>query len=409
MQGSAGAQEAARNNTLMGLMMQAQQHARAQETVLVNSAGWAGDAPDQEEAKPVLTWLAALKELHRRCTITPGQAPAAKAAGEVQVKQEPQAGAATGPSGSSRHSSRAERRQEQQAAREREGRDPEQPAVKRARRAGTSPAPPSPLLPLVDYSSEDDSAYHSAQEDQQPSQQEAAGGRGQGCSTGSISFEGEMYQQHGLRMAVEALRELGSMYVPARLLVKGELLPTVRAFTRWPTSAVAHLASRLLQQWRRQLAGCLTALGEPVLLQDPVGLLDAKLRSGEVVLPRPERAMGKGPGMPGPQHRTPKKAAAGAAGLEVAPSTGVATGAPGTSATMLGTGVSSGLAMTAGLLPVGAGQQQAGTPWSAPAGRVLAFNTAVKPPLGPPSSAGTAAAVAVQLQPQEQAAAAVQP
>lgn len=390
----------------MGLMMQAQQHASAQETVLVNSAGWAGDAPEQEEAKPVLTWLAALKELHRRCTITPGPAPAAKAAGEVRVKQEPQAGAATGPSGSSRHSSRAERRQEQQAAREREGRDPEQPAVKRARRAGTSPAPPSPLLPLVDYSSEDDSAYHSAQEDQQPSQQEAAAG--QGCSTGSISFEGELYQQHGLRMAVEALRELGSMYIPARLLVKGELLPTVRAFTRWPTSAVAHLASRLLQQWRRQLACCLTALGEPVLLQDPVGLLDAKLRSGEVVLPRPERAMGKGPGMPGPQHRTPKKAAAaGAAGLEVAPSTGAATGAPATNVTMPGTGVSSGLALTAGLLPVGAGQQQAGTPWSVPAGRVLAFHTAVKPPLGPPSAAGTAAAVAVQ--PQEQAVAAAQP
>ncbi len=349
------AQEQARHNFLAGVTRQAQLLSARQEGVRTAASGWLADSLDRQDSQPLDYWLDILQELQQHCQVD---------SSGTQVKQEPEDAA-----GSAQASGRQQAKQAQQRAKKaKQQPGAEQRPSKRARyaqppaaAAGLGAAGEQEAEGQQDRSSDADSAYLSAMEDQPPSQQKPSA-KQQQKPGGTIRFTTPFHQQHGLRMAVEALRELGSMYVPARALAAGQLLSTVRAFTLWPNSAVARLAARVLQQWRSQLSGCLSVLGEAALLQDPALLLEARIRSGELAMPRAAPKAGDTPRVGGAAN-TPAGAAAGV--LAPAALTGAA--AQGDAA-----------ASAAAMQPVPA-TMAAVTPWSAPQGRVLAFDAALDP------------------------------
>jgi hypothetical protein len=116
---------------------------------------------------------------------------------------------------------------------------------------------------------------------------DAAGAGAAAEARGScVRYTDPYHQQHHTRLALEALRELGSMWIPAGLMLKHGVLPSVRRFLSYPQRDVAESAERVLERWRRQLVGHLHVLGCAEYMVDGVGRLEEEIRLQRVPLPQ---------------------------------------------------------------------------------------------------------------------------
>ena len=104
-----------------------------------------------------------------------------------------------------------------------------------------------------------------------------------------VRYRDPYHQQHHIRLTLEALRELGSMWMPSGLMIQHGAIASVRRFVSYPQLDVAQSAGRVLERWQRQLLGHLHVLSCPEYMVDGVGKLEEEIRLQRVPLPQVPR------------------------------------------------------------------------------------------------------------------------
>jgi len=86
-----------------------------------------------------------------------------------------------------------------------------------------------------------------------------------------------------LRQCLEALKEVGSLYMPLKLMAKSGIMDTVDKLKAHPNSSIARYSTYITLQWRSQMLARCRVLLDPQILTEPVGQLDEALLTNALV------------------------------------------------------------------------------------------------------------------------------
>ncbi|GAX83447.1 hypothetical protein CEUSTIGMA_g10872.t1 [Chlamydomonas eustigma] len=96
------------------------------------------------------------------------------------------------------------------------------------------------------------------------------------------SYNDPHLHQHGVRLAIECLREVSALCLPCQAMQEGEMVDTVKLFCRHPHPAVSSLAQQVIGRWQRRILSAVSVLGSDVYNQDPGFELEKILHTSEL-------------------------------------------------------------------------------------------------------------------------------
>ncbi|KXZ48346.1 hypothetical protein GPECTOR_28g753 [Gonium pectorale] len=99
------------------------------------------------------------------------------------------------------------------------------------------------------------------------------------------AFSDPHRSRHGVRIALEALREVAALCPPVTSMAASRLVDTVKQYTSHPHPSVSALASEILKRWRGTLVHRLRTMADSRCYQDPVAALEAKIQANEITFP----------------------------------------------------------------------------------------------------------------------------
>lgn len=91
--------------------------------------------------------------------------------------------------------------------------------------------------------------------------------------------------RHWLRLCLEALKELGTMYMPLKLMAQSDVLKTVLKLGKHPNRSIARYSSFVAKQWQNSMVHHVRVLLDPDIMRDPIGELEEKVERGEITQP----------------------------------------------------------------------------------------------------------------------------
>ncbi|GMH41692.1 hypothetical protein BSKO_09602 [Bryopsis sp. KO-2023] len=92
--------------------------------------------------------------------------------------------------------------------------------------------------------------------------------------------EEEEDDPHWLRLCVEALKEIGTMYMPLKLMSKTGVLRTIVRLKSHPDKCIARYSSSVARDWEHMMLSHTETLLDPIYIRDPVKEFEAKLSNG---------------------------------------------------------------------------------------------------------------------------------
>ncbi|GIL79408.1 hypothetical protein Vretifemale_8693 [Volvox reticuliferus] len=106
------------------------------------------------------------------------------------------------------------------------------------------------------------------------------------------SFSDPHMNKHGVRIALESLRELAALCPPVANMASSNLVDTVRRFEAHPHPSVSGLAKEILKRWRGSFIHRLRCMSDSRCYQDPVAALESKIQANEIVFPSINELLG---------------------------------------------------------------------------------------------------------------------
>ncbi|GIL53774.1 hypothetical protein Vafri_9360, partial [Volvox africanus] len=108
----------------------------------------------------------------------------------------------------------------------------------------------------------------------------------------SWSFSDPHMNKHGVRIALESLRELAALCPPVANMASSNLMDTVKKFEAHPHPSVSGLAKEILKRWRGSFIHRLRCMSDSLCYQDPVAALESKIQANEIVFPSLNELLG---------------------------------------------------------------------------------------------------------------------
>ncbi|GLI68261.1 hypothetical protein VaNZ11_012616 [Volvox africanus] len=108
----------------------------------------------------------------------------------------------------------------------------------------------------------------------------------------SWSFSDPYMNKHGVRIALESLRELAALCPPVANMASSNLVDTVKKFEAHPHPSVSGLAKEILKRWRGSFIHRLRCMSDSRCYQDPVAALESKIQANEIVFPSLNELLG---------------------------------------------------------------------------------------------------------------------
>ncbi|GLC72914.1 hypothetical protein PLESTF_001309200 [Pleodorina starrii] len=111
-------------------------------------------------------------------------------------------------------------------------------------------------------------------------------------SATSWSFADPHLNRHGVRIALESLREVAALCPPVASMASSKLVETVKQYESHPHPSVSGLAKEILKRWRGSLLHRLRTMSDSRCYQDPVAALESKIQANEIVFPNLNELLG---------------------------------------------------------------------------------------------------------------------
>ncbi|GLC36801.1 hypothetical protein PLESTM_000503300 [Pleodorina starrii] len=108
----------------------------------------------------------------------------------------------------------------------------------------------------------------------------------------SWSFADPHLNRHGVRIALESLREVAALCPPVASMASSKLVETVKQYESHPHPSVSGLAKEILKRWRGSLLHRLRTMSDSRCYQDPVAALESKIQANEIVFPNLNELLG---------------------------------------------------------------------------------------------------------------------